>query len=553
MSFRSPLLLSALALGLLTGCTSSAGLGPGGNGALVSVQATYQKEVLAPNGSHTMTSLPARYCYVEFRDASNNAVLGDSGYLDGAGQGTFRVPAGSSVYAKVYADWAVPGDGAGAPDVMRGYTVNAPYGTDFNQTVDWAVTSASFTATDGSLTVQALDDGNHIAGAFAIADQGVTFALGLRGVAPTATLPTLAMYWSTSTSSADQARAYPAAVFSGANIVTVDGRALFEASVYGNPAHVANTEEDQWDDGTLGETYAHLLFAPYSYKADGSSSLSWLRSDTENVPFLSLAGPSEPSQAFIAGFSDFLSAAFRNDPRILDSYYDGGGVLRVQDEDLSVPDNTLGEFSRYGVAGSLWSMWQGALGGGSTGLQSLFQEASAGPRPALDAVGDYLGAPLGCYPTYLVGLRADTGSAWNNCLPALTAWGVSNPSALYFSATTLWTNEPGSFTASGTLQLPASPAYLAECYDRDGAALYRFTQGSTATRTFTLTPNGQDMELDLIGPNGPVVFDYQAPYGFQRQFQSTLSPGDYVIRVRANPDNTLTHTAGTYGFTLSLN
>lgn len=553
MAARIPLLLSTLALGLLTGCTSSAGLGGGGSDALVSVQATYQKRVLAPNGTYTTATLPARYCLVEFRDASSNAVVGDSGFLDGSGMGSFRVPAGSSVYARVVADWAVPGTGTGAPDVMRGFTVNAPYGTDFNSTVDWSVTSATFTASDGSLAVQALDDSSHIAGAFAIADQGVTFALGLRNVAPTATLPSLAMYWSTSTNPADQARAYPSAVFSGSNIVTVGGRALFEAGVFGDPSHAANTEEDQWDDGTLGETYAHLLFAPNSYKADGSSSLSWLRADSENVPFLSLSGPSEPSQAFVAGFSDFLSGAFRNDPRILDSYYDGGGVFRVQDEDLSLPDNTLGEFSRYGVAGSLWSMWQGALGGGSAGLQTLFQEASAGPRPTLDFVGDYLGAPLGCYPTYLVGLRADTGSAWNNCLPGLSAWGVANPTSTYFSGTTLWTNEPGSFSTSGSLTLPASPAALSACYDRAGAALYRFTQGSTATRTITLTPSGQDMELDVIGPNGLVAASYASPFGVARSLTPTLSPGDYVIRIRTNPDNTLSRSAGSYSYTLSLN
>ena len=548
MSRSLPLLMSSLLLGGLMACTGSGG--GSGSGVSVTVQAGFQKEVLNTSGGHSMTTLPARYCYVEFRDASTSNTIGASGYLDSTGQGTFQVPSGSNVFAVVYADWAVPGASSSAP-FMQGYTVNAPYGTTFASTTDWNVTSNSFVAdSSGTLTVIAQDDSTRIAGAFNVADQGVTFALGMQGLlASGSTLPSVAMYWSTDPS--HQTRAYPNPVLNGTSIVTVGGRALFQAGVFGDNSGTANTEQDEWDDGTLGETYAHLLFAPYSYHSDGSSALTFLRTDTENVPFIPLTAPSEPSMAFTTGFCDFLSAAFRGNAQILDSYRNGSGTLLVSNEDLSVPNNTLGEFSRYGVAGSFWSMWQ-TLGANQAALQTLFGSATSS-RPSLDFVGDYTGAPLGAFPTYLVGLRADTGASWPSCQTAFGAWGVSDPSASYFTGTSLWTNEPGTFSATGSLVVPATPAYPESCYAKAGSALYRFTQGSTGTRTITLTPSGQDMELDLLGPNGPVVMNFASPYGGARTITQTLSTGDYVIRVRVNPDSTLTRSAGTYSYSLTMN
>lgn len=452
----TPLALPSAALvGLLVACTGS-GTGAGGNNAAVTVRAAFQKEVLAPNGTHTPTTLPARYCFVEFHDnASGSTISGTGGFLDGTGQGTFQVPSGQSVYAQVYAAWQVPG-ATSSTYFMQGEVVNAAYGTPYASTGDWYVTSSTFTADTGTLDIVAQDDVNRIAGAFNIADQGVTFALGMKGLAPTQALPNLAVYWNTSTTPSHQSRAYPqAALDSSSNLIVQNGHVLFQAGVMGNSSGAANTEQDEWDDGTLGETYAHLLFAPYSYRTDGSSALSYLRADSENVPYISLSIPAEPSQAFMTGYADFLSAAFRNDPRILDSYRDGGGAFQVQDEDLSQPLN-LGEFSRYGVAGSLWSMWQ-ALGGGQTGLQSLWN-VTLTSNTGLDFVGDYNGSPLGCYPTYLVGLRAAVGGSWPACQSALGLWGVSDPSATYFSGTTLWTNEATPFSVSGaTLATPASP------------------------------------------------------------------------------------------------
>ena len=69
-----------------------------------------------------------------------------------------------------------------------------------------------------------------------------------------------------------------------------------------------------------------------------------------------------------------------------------------------------------------------------------------------------------------------------------------------------------------------------------------------------MTPtDGQEFELDLLGPNGPVAFSYASPFGSARTLTPTLASGDYVIRVRVNPDNTLVKPAGTYHYNLSLN
>lgn len=549
---KSPVLIATALLGLLTACGGSGS--NSGDTVSVSVQGSFQKEVWNSGGTYSTVTLPARYCQVVFADASTNAIVANGGFLDGNGQGTFPVPAGANVYAVMLADWAVPGRTSGAPAFMEGFTVNAQVGADFSSAQDWAVTSDSFTASTGTLSLTALDDGNRIAGAFNLADQGVTFALGLRSLVSDASVPSVAMFWNTSTASGAQTRLYPQALLNASNnLITVDGRAVFQAAVMGDKSGAPNTEQDEWDDGVVGETYAHLLFAPGSYKADGSSALSYLRADSENVPYLPLAGPSEPSEAFIAGFSDYLSAAFRNNPQILDTYRDGSGNLQVQNEDLSQPVN-LGEFSRYGVAGSLWSMQQ-ALGGGQPALQTLWGGVMTS-NSGLDFVGDYNGSPLGCFPTYLVGLRNAVGGSWPACQSAFGAWGVSDPSATYFSTgSTLWTNQATPFAITGaTLQVPATPAYSVNCYARNGAALYRFTQGSQSSRTITMTPTGgQDFELDLLGPNGLIQAGYASPFGGARSFTVTLVPGSYVIRVRVNPDNTLNRSAGTYAYNLSLN
>ena len=121
----------------------------------------------------------------------------------------------------------------------------------------------------------------------------------------------------------------------------------------------------------LQETFAHLLFANYSYKADGSNFLSLLRRDNDNVS-VDRDFQSESTVAFVAGFADFLAGAVRNDSRLLDSWVDAGGVSRVAVFDLTDHGFVLaankGEFTRGSIAVSLWGLWKNTLGGTPAGL-----------------------------------------------------------------------------------------------------------------------------------------------------------------------------------------
>ncbi|HJV22507.1 MAG TPA: hypothetical protein VJ570_07415 [Holophagaceae bacterium] len=548
-----------LALGLV-GCGASAYDGGGGD-VTVTLQGQFEKPNLTPAGFSGSSTLPARYCYMELRDATSDVVLA-KGYLDGNGQGATTLPAGTQAYAVLYASYEVPLVPAGSGFFMRGSVVDAPPPAPglsgdqqlayFNGTQDWFVTSAntSFTSS-GTLTVKALAS-NHIAGAFAIADQAVTFAQGVQALSPPLTLPNLHTYWSTSTNPADQLRSYPRILQKSDQSIpiTASNRALFTHAVYGDFSGAANSESDAFDDAVLQETFAHLLFADYSYHADGSSALSLLRRDNDNS-YTSRFADSEASIAFVDGYCDFLAGALRNQAALLDSYVDGGGVARVDDFDLSLP--LLGsEFVRGSVATNLWSIWKGPLGGGQSGLQALWDRLNTS-NAGLDGVGDYNGAPLGCYPTYLVGLRnAVTLATWTSIQGTFAASGIADPGTAYFSGSTLWSNQLTiPFTATGTLAFfgPGSYRY----YDRTQAQAYRFVQGSAVTRTLTLTPDpGVDFELDLIGPGGLIAASYASPYGTTRTLTLT-APGTYVVRVRVNPDSAEAYTAGNYGYSLTLN
>lgn len=555
-----PLFSALLALGLV-GCNGSTYDGGGGD-VTVTLQGQFEKPLLTPTGFSGTATLPARFSYVELRDVATDSVLA-SGYLDGNGQGATTLPAGTQAYAVLYAMYEVPLVPAGSGFFMRGSVVNAPPPAPgltgdqqvayFNGTQDWFVTSANTTITGpGTLTVKALAS-NHIAGAFNIADQAVTFAQGLQRLSPSLTLPNLHTYWTNSASSADQTRSYPRALqyTNGSLAITQSNRALFTHAVYGDVSGSANTESDAFDDAVLEETFAHLLFADYSYHADGSSALSLLRRDND-PSYVSRFANSEPSIAFVDGSCDFLAGALRNQAALLDSYVDGGGVARVDDFDLGVPLSGS-EFVRGSVATSLWSIWQGPLGGGQSGLQTLWDLLNAS-HPALDGVGDYNGAPLGCYPTYLVGLRnAVTLSTWTSIQGTFAASGIADPSTVYFSGSTLWSNQLTlPFTATGSLAFFGPGSY--RFYDQTQAQAYRFVQGSAGTRTLTLTPDpGVDFELDLIGPGGLVAASYASPFGGTRTLSVPLNAGSYVARVRVNPDSAEAYTAGSYGYSLTVN
>ena len=554
-SWLLPLGASVLALSMACGGGSSAP-----PNAQITIQARFEKRPQTPSGLGAPVNRPARYCWAEVREAGSDALVA-SGYLGSDGTGTASVPRGLTVYAQVYAQYQVPsadpntffvrGSVKNAPDPI---TLATPYisSSAFASLPVWSVTSAAIGANqDGTLGVTALAS-NRIAGAFNIADQAVTFAAAVRDMESSTSfyLPNLHTFWTTSANPADQARTYPALTFATASsfLVSSSARALFHHQVKGLGSGAPQTETDEWDDGVLQETFAHLLFADHSYKADGSSSLSLLRRDNDNV-WVDRGIQSESTAAFVAGFSDFLAGAVRQDSLLLDSYVDAGGVTRVDTFDLashaSVPVADKGEFTRGSIAVSLWGIWKQALGGGNPGLRTLW-DAVRSTTPYADGTGEYEQATLGCYPTYLQGVasRVTTGT-WSTVLYELGLEGVANPTASYFAGTALWETRSPTFSVSGSLQTYASTYY----YDRNQSQAWRFIHGGGA-RTITMTPtSGQDFYLELLGPGGWVAGSFDSPGSTRTLTFSNLPAGVYAARVRAG----VTTATGSNTYNLSVN
>ncbi|WP_243318030.1 hypothetical protein [Geothrix paludis] len=526
--------------------------------AVITLQAQYEKPTLTPAGLGATTLRPARYCWAEVRDASSGSLLA-SGYLGSDGTGRTTVPKGLQVYVQVFADYQVP---CADPTsfFMRGSVRNAPLPalplskSTFDAFPEWSVTSNTFLADrDGTLSVTALAS-NRIAGAFNIADQAVTFGAAVRDMdgSTTLRLPDLHTFWTTSTNAADQQRTYPAVLTGSGSTILVSGqsRALFGHQIYGQGSGAPNTETDEWDDGVLQETFARLLFADYSFKPDGSSSLSLLRRDNDNV-WVDRGVQSESTAAFVAGYSDFLAGAVRNNSQILDSYVDGAGVARVDVFDLTdhayVPAAAKGEFARGSVAVSLWGLWKNVLGGGSTGLNTLWAAVrSTAAYP--NGTGEYEQATLGCYPTYLQGIASrTTATTWQSALNELALESVPSPDATYFAGTALWLTRSLPFADSGSLQtyVPSLGYY----YDRNQSQAWRFVHIGGA-RTITMTPtSGQDFYLELIGPGGWVAGSYSNPGTTRTLTFTNLAAGTYVARVRAGA----TTATGTNTYSISVN
>ena len=555
MSHRIWLFLTGLlAVLLLTACSTTNA--PSGSDVQITLQAQFEKRLLGPSGFGATVTRPARYCWAELRDVSSGALLA-SDYLGSGGTGTVLVPRGLSIYVQVFAQYQVP---SADPNgfFMRGSVKDSPLQSSF-PTADafaavpvWSVTSDVVQANqDGTLRVTALTS-NRIAGAFNIADQAVSFAAAVRDMDGSSTLrlPDLHTFWTTSTNPGDQTRTYPALTKGPGNTILVSrngGRALFSHGVYGL-AGGANTETDEWDDGVLQETFARLLFADGSYKADGSSPLSLLRRDNDNT-WVDRTVQSESTAAFVAGFSDFLSAAIRNDSRILDSYVGSTGTPLVDVFDLAdhtfVPVVDKGPFTRGSVAVSLWGLWKQALGGAPAGLNTLWAAVRSSTALA-DGTGEYEQATLGCFPSYLLGIQSRvTPTTWTSALNELALESIPAPAPAYFAGTALWQTRPVGFSEAGSLQTYASSFY----YDRNQSQAYRFTHPGGA-RTISMTPtSGQDFYLELIGPGGLVDWSYAAPGSTRILTEPALPAGVYVARVRAGA----TTATGMNTYTISVN
>lgn len=547
--------LFAIPLVLLVGCTSvsnDGGSGPSGT-VRVTIQGQFEKRALTSTGFGASSILPIRHTYAEVRQVSGNTLLA-SGYMGSDGTAFVDVAPGTKLYATIFAEYEVPG-GSGTNDFfMRGGVINQPFDTTtgFSVNDEWSVTSENLTVnTSGTLTITATTS-TRIAGAFNINDQMLTQGLKLSSLEPSLRLPSLFTYWSTNANPIHQQRGYPQVLKSGTQIVTNAGRAVFTQSLNGLQGGPAFSETDEWDDGVIQEVSAHMLFADYSLKSDGSSSLSLLRRDNDNT-YVSRYFQSESTVGFVGGFCDFLAGALRNNPVLLDSYLDSNGAQQVETFDLSRHDQVdspqRSEFTRGSVAASLWGIWKNSMTGDTTALTTLWQAVRSNTFLA-DGTGEFNNATLACYPSYLLGVKSRVASTvWSSAVTQLAFETIPEPTPAYFATNALWqTRASLPFTVTGSLQtyIPGSKIY----YDRNQSQAYRFTQSFTGSRTITMTPTGgQDFWVEVIGPGGVWADSIGGALGTRTLTTGSLPVGVYVVRVKVGN----TTTTGSFGYTLSVN
>ena len=546
--------LFAVPLALFVGCTSvSNDTGPSG-AVRVTIQGQFEKQTLTSAGFTGTTIQPIRHSYAEVRQMSDNALLA-SGYTGTDGTAYLDVAPGTQLYAIIYAEYEVPGGSAANDFFLRGGVINQPFDTTAVFTVndEWSVVSSNATAnSSGTLTVTATA-ASRIAGAFNINDQMLTQGLALKGLEPSLRLPNLFTYWSTNTDPLRQRRGYPLVLKSGTQVVkSAAGRAIFTQSLNGLQGGPALSETDEWDDGVIQEVSAHLLFADYSLKADGSSSFSLLRRDNDNT-YVSRYFQSESTVGFVGGFCDFLAGALRNNPLLLDSYLDGGGAQRVETFDLSRHDQVASaqrsEFTRGSVATSLWGIWKNSLAGDTPSLTTLWQAVRSNTSIA-DGTGEFNNATLACYPSYLLGVKSRvSGAAWTAAVSQLALEAILEPTPAYFTGNALWLTPVGGvpFSVAGNLQTYAPSLRI--YYDRNQSQAYRFTQSLAGPRTIIMTPTGgQDFWVEVIGPGGVWDGSTGGAMGTRSFTTVSLPIGVYAVRVRAGN----TTATGSFGYTLSV-
>ncbi|MBK7294743.1 MAG: T9SS type A sorting domain-containing protein [Holophagaceae bacterium] len=545
----------AATLLFLAGC---GGTSDGPSAISVTVQGQYEKRVLSSAGfSPTLSTLPTRYAYAQVVNSASGRVEA-AGTLGADGTRTFAVPKGITFFVAIYASTEVPASGAGSGFYFYGGVKKAlPAATyasaeAFNLIPTWYTTSADSAAnSSGNLTLRALETTGE-AGAFAIADQITTFALGMRSLEPTLQLPELYAFWNPGTTSTT----YPSvALATGGSAIlkqgaALGGRAIFQHEVrYAGPT-AADRGADAYNDGVLLEACARLLFADDSFAYANGTFGQIVRRDNDNG-FVAPGDASEPAIAFVGGFSSFLSSAFRNDPTTYEVPAGGGlpTVFRL-DQHTGFSPTGGGEFYPGSVARTLWGIWKnGAVFNGSpAGLGTLWSATI--PTTASQGY-EYGNTPLACYPTYLTGLRRLAGGAASSAILDELALenvgdGTDPTSGLYLNSTTLWRLPAMPFVDSGSF-----PTYAAGwSFDRNQAQAFRFSHVGGA-RTLTLSTSGLGLVLELFDSVGLVRLTTASSSGNGVINLPTLPAGTYVVRVRVDPY--VTYPNGTINYNLSVN
>jgi len=364
---------------------------------------------------------------------------------------------------------------------------------------------------------------------------------------PSLPLPNLHAFWTNGTGST-----YPQAVTNSSRTILkhpYSSRPILANEFwYGGPSNCA----EAFNESLLQETFARSLFTHGSYWSTNAQSQtsygSIIRGDND-AAYTSPWIAAESTMAFATGFGNFLSGAIRNDPNLYS--VDSNGV--VTSWSLATHDFTPtvgGEFYGGSVSRSLWGIWKTALGGSQASLQTIWNATV--PTLANQSY-EYGNAPLGCYPTYLVGLKRLAGTVNLAAIQSqLTAEYIGDINASYFAGTSLWTTIPVSATAhlgSLTTYNNSNQDYWGVYYDRDQAQAYRFDHGG-GTRTITLTSSV------------PLLVELFDSYGYYSGAASrsgvpgilslaSIPAGTYAVRVRLDPAHDYNGTPAAYSLTVN--
>jgi hypothetical protein len=541
------ILLAVAPLLLMAACAG----GNSDHGVSVSIQAEFEKRTITASGLSNVTYEPARYCWVEGFDPQTDTIY-FSGYLGSTGLGITDVPRNANFKVRLIARYEVPVSNNSGSFRMRGSVKNgalaAAYNdvNAFNAIPDWSVLSDTYTTASRDLNIKitASDSTlNREAGAFNIADQAVEFASKIAELEPGLSLPNLHSFWSQDNQYTD----YPRVAYDRQNriLAQLSDRTVFQHKISGTGNFLTEGRADEYNDSALIESFAHMLFADYSYPCVRPSHPydRVIRRDSEEIAWVDREIASESTTAFVNGFCDFISATFRNSPLLTDIYPDDIYSYNLN-AITTFPKTHGGGFYRQSVAAVLYRIWANAFGGTTNGLRTMWdatyqQGMATGISNAVYPYG-YLQCPVGNISSYLSGLAngAQSGvttAIWNNSiLNALSSESMGNPNANYFNQEIFWKKISGfPATETGTIRTYADADGI--YWDIDQAKSYHFTQPLTGNRKITLElTGGQDLFLELFDDMGILEESTDNSGSVSREINLVnLKPGNYVVRVRA--------------------
>ncbi len=562
----------AVPLVFVTGCTGG-GSDSSEDTVRITLQARYEKRALTTNGfSSQLNTQPARYCWAEVWRSGDSSPL-KYGNLGTDGTGWVDIPRGIAFKVVVRADITVPST-SGSNFFMHGSVKSGVLQTAytnssaFNQVPTWYMESLPQVAdSDFTLPLLAREDpssadGN--AGPFAIADQMAAFAEKTRDLEPTVAMPDLHAFWNAGNTSTS----YPRAAVDSAiqpkilvqpsttlatDPVPGDSRPIYQHAVrYAGP-NAVDRGADAYNDSLLQETFARFYF-----------SCGLIRSDNDADAYISPNIPSESTIAFASGFGNFLSCAFRNSPYLYDIGTDG--KITYWRVDQHQKPSGGGEFLASSIARAQWGIWKNAsvFNGTPAGLATMWDATN--PKIAKLAF-EFGNAPLGCYPTYLVGLArlasTQAGSAAGNAIRAELAlenmgngYGdITVPGDPYYTTNptnpldNLWiTQITLPLHLSGSLKTYNSTTNGLIAYDQDQAQTYRIYHDGNS-RTITLTTSGPALRVELFDSLGYLAYAL-APGSANTIPLTGKTAGYYAVRVSVDPQGIFTGTDASYTLTI---